>query len=168
MMQIFYRTALPLLLAIPFSLLPQASRAAPLTLDIQGQIAKTNDAAHSVYRMSGAELLALPVHSITTSTIWTPRVTFTGPLLSDVLKFVGGKGDQVELRTLDDYAVTVSVAEAVRYGAILAYSMDGRRLKVRDFGPLFLIYPRDAYPAELTGALADAKFVWQVKGLILK
>ncbi len=74
----------------------------------------------------------------------------------------------MELRTLDDYTVSVTVADARRYGAILAYSMNGKRLEVRDFGPLFLIYPRDAYPSELTGALADAKFVWQVKALILK
>ena len=45
--------------------------------------------------------------------------------------------------------------------------MNGTRLKVSDFGPLFLMYPRDAFP-ELVGASADSKFVWQIKSLIIK
>lgn len=148
--------------------MPIAASAAPLTLDVEGKIDRTNDPDHSVYRISEAELMRLPAHAITTSTTWTPKATFTGPLLEDVLKLVGAHAEWVELRTLDDYAYTVRVSEAERYGAILAYSMNGARLKVSNFGPLFLIYPRDKYPAELTGSVADAKFVWQIKALILK
>ena len=149
-------------------LMVHAVHAAPLELEVQGKISRTNDASHTVYRLSEAELLSLPAHTITTSTRWTPTSAFTGPLLSDVLKLVGANGSAVELHTLDDYTVTVPASDAQRYGAILAYSMNGKRLKVRDFGPLFLIYPRDAYPSELTGAAADGKFVWQVKALNLK
>jgi hypothetical protein len=158
----------PRLLCFFFVVMSQAAHATPLALDVQGKITRSNDASHTVYHMTDAELLDLPVHTITTSTRWTPKSTFTGPLVTDVLNRVGATGDVVELRTLDDYTVSVTVADARRYGAILAYSMNGKRLEVRDFGPLFLIYPRDAYPSELTGALADAKFVWQVKALILK
>jgi hypothetical protein len=46
--------------------------------------------------------------------------------------------------------------------------MNGQRLKISDFGPLFLIYPRDAFPEDLAGASADSKFVWQIKALIVK
>ena len=97
-----------------------------------------------------------PVKSVL-PTAFLALAAFTGPLLSDVLKLVGANGSAVELHTLDDYTVTVPASDAQRYGAILAYSMNGKRLKVRDFGPLFLIYPRDAYPSELTGAAADGK-----------
>jgi len=142
--------------------------AAPMTLDVEGKIGRTNDPDRTVYRISEAELMKLPQHTITTSTTWTPKSAFTGPLLSDVLRLVGAHADLVELRTLDDYAYTVPVSEAEHYGAILAYSMNGTRLKVSNFGPLFLIYPRDAYPQELTGSVADAKFVWQIKALVLK
>jgi hypothetical protein len=62
----------------------------------------------------------------------------------------------------------VPVSDCDRYGVVVAYSMNGQRLKISDFGPLFLIYPRDAYPGELTGALGDSKFVWQIKALIVK
>jgi len=146
----------------------EPSQAPPLTLDVRGKISNTNDAAHRVYHFTEAQLLALPVHSITTATTWTPRSTFTGPLLADVLKTVGATGTEIEFRTFDDYTYTVPVSDAERYGVIVAYSMNGQRLKISDFGPLFLIYPRDGFPDELTGALGDSKFVWQIKALIVK
>ncbi|WP_429304453.1 molybdopterin-dependent oxidoreductase [Paraburkholderia sp. GAS199] len=147
---------------------PQAQSQPALTLDVKGKIGKTTDAAHTVYHFNEAQLLALPTHSITTSTTWTPRSTFTGPLLADILKTVGARGNEVEIHTLDDYTYTVPVSDCDRYGVIVAYSMNGRRLKISDFGPLFLIYPRDAFPDELSGASSDSKFVWQIKALIVK
>jgi hypothetical protein len=151
-----------------FAIAPLVRAAPPLALEVQGKISRTNDASHTVYRISEAELLKLPVHTIVTSTRWTPKSTFTGPLFSDVLKLVGATGRTVECLTLDDYTVSMPASNAERYGAILAYTMNGKRLEVRDFGPFFLVYPRDTYPSELTGAAADARFVWQVKALILK
>lgn len=140
----------------------------PLSLDVKGKISKTNDAAHQLYHFTEAQLLALPAHSITTATTWTPRSTFTGPLLADILKTVGASGSAVEIHTLDDYTYTIPVSDCDRYGVVVAYSMNGQRLKISDFGPLFLIYPRDAFPDELMGAAGDSKFVWQIKALIVK
>jgi hypothetical protein len=140
----------------------------PLTLDVSGKIRKTNDAAHALYHFSEAQLLALPAHSITTATTWTPRSTFTGPRLADILKTVGAYGTEIEFHTLDDYTYTVPVSDCDRYDVVVANSINGRRLKVSDFGPLFLIYPRDAFPGELAGAESDSKFVWQIKALIVK
>ncbi|WP_144108021.1 molybdopterin-dependent oxidoreductase [Paraburkholderia sp. BCC1886] len=142
--------------------------ARPLSLDVKGKISKTTDAAHQLYHFGEAELLALPVHSITTATTWTPRSTFTGPLLDDILKTVGARGSEIEVRTLDDYTYTIPVSDGARYGVVMAYSMNGQRLKISDFGPLFLIYPRDAFPDELVGTVGDSKFVWQIKALIVK
>ncbi|MGF6725466.1 hypothetical protein P3T43_004844 [Paraburkholderia sp. GAS41] len=144
------------------------AQAASLSLDAGGSVAITNDASHTVYHLTEAQLLALPTHSITTSTTWTGRSTFTGPSLADILKLVGAKGSEIEVHTLDDYTETIPVSDCDRYGVIVAYSMNGKRLKVSDFGPLFLIYPRDAFPSELSGAAADSKFVWQIKGLIVR
>jgi hypothetical protein len=146
---------------------PQAE-SLPLSLVVEGRISRTNDAEHRSYRFTEAQLLALPAHSITTATTWTPRSTFTGPLLADILKTVGALGREVEIHTLDDYTYTIPVSDCERYGVVVAYSMNGQRLKISDFGPLFLIYPRDAFPGELMGALGDSKFVWQIKALIVK
>lgn len=145
-----------------------AAPAAPLSLDIDGEVRVTNDAAHTAWHFSEAQLLELPVHAISTSTTWTPRSTFTGPLLSDVLKAVGAHGSEIEIHTIDDYTCIVPVADAARYGVVLAYAMNGKRLEVSDFGPLFLIYPRDQYPLDLGGAAGDAKFAWQIKSMTIK
>lgn len=146
------------------------ARAAPpaLALDVDGEVRMTNNAAHTSFHFGEAQLLKLPSHSISTSTTWTPKSTFTGPLLSDVLKAVGAYGSQIEIHTIDDYTCVVPVADAARYGVVLAYEMNGRRLKVSDFGPLFLIYPRDQYPLDLDGAAGDAKFAWQIKSMTIK
>ncbi|MGF6778408.1 hypothetical protein P3T21_003627 [Paraburkholderia sp. GAS334] len=153
---------------LALAVVARSASATPLTLDVKGAITQTNDAAHTVFHFSEAQLLALPAHSITTSTTWTPKSTFTGPSLSDILAKVGARGTTLEIHTLDDYICTVPVADAARYGVIVAYSMNGKRLKVSDFGPLFLIYPRDAFPAELEGGVGDAKFAWQIKAIVVK
>ena len=140
----------------------------PLSLDVNGAIRVTNDASHTAYRFTDAQLRKLPVHAITTSTAWTPRSTFEGARLSDVLKIVGAYGSEIEIHTLDDYTCVVPVSDADRYGVVLAYRMNGQRLKISDFGPLFLIYPRDAHPLELAGAAGDAKFAWQIVSLTIK
>ncbi|CAD6551599.1 hypothetical protein LMG27952_05157 [Paraburkholderia hiiakae] len=142
--------------------------AGSLSLDVDGEVRVTNDVAHTAYHFTEAQLLALPAHSITTATTWTPRSTFTGPLLSDVLKAVGAYGSEIEIHTLDDYTCVVPVADAARYGVVVAYAMNGQRLKVSNFGPLFLIYPRDQHPLELDGAAGDAKFAWQIKSMTIK
>lgn len=151
--------------------LPREARAAggcALSLDVNGEVHVTNDAAHTSYHFSEEQLLKLPQYSISTATTWTPRSTFTGPRLADVLDTVGAYGSQIEIHTIDDYTCMVPVSDAARYGAVLAYAMNGRRLKVSDFGPLFLIYPRDQFPLELDGAAGDSKFAWQIVSMTIK
>jgi hypothetical protein len=163
-----YRSSVRWIGCFFIALLAGSAQASSMSLDVIGTIARTNDPAGKVYHFTQAQLLALPVHSITTSTEWTPRSTFTGPLLSDVLEQAGAHGTQIEVHTLDDYTKTIPLSDCDRYGVVVAYSMNGKRLKISDFGPLFLIYPRDAYPSELSGPAANSKFVWQIKSLIVR
>ena len=166
-----FTAALAGLLAVAAMPLPRLALAASdgsLQLDVNGEVRVTNDAAHTDYHFSEAALLKLPAHSIVTTTTWTPRSTFTGALLSDVLSTVGAYGSQIEIHTIDDYTCVVPVSDAARYGAVLAYEMNGKRLKVSNFGPLFLIYPRDQFPMELDGAAGDAKFAWQIVSMTIK
>jgi hypothetical protein len=154
--------------ALPLPRRALAGESGGLSLDVNGEVHVTNNAAHTAYHFSEEQLLKLPQHSIETATTWTPRSTFTGPRLSDVLATVGAYGSQIEIHTIDDYTCVVPVSDADRYGAVLAYAMNGRRLKVSDFGPLFLIYPRDQFPLELDGAAGDSKFAWQIVSMTIK
>ncbi|KVN28536.1 oxidoreductase [Burkholderia pyrrocinia] len=145
-----------------------ASWAAPFKFTVDGNISKTNQPGKATYVFSERELMALPQHSITTSTSWTPKATFTGPRLSDVLKAVGAKGTQIEFHCIDDYTFSIPVSDADRYGVILARTMNGKVLDNDKYGPLWIMYPRDQYADELKTPLGEAKFAWQIIGLTVK
>jgi hypothetical protein len=140
----------------------------PLSLIVDGDIANVNDPVQHAYRFNEAQLLALPAASITTGTNWTPRETFAGPTLSAVLAKVGAKGTQLSICAIDDYCQDVPVSDVDKYGVILADTQNGKRLEVRDFGPLWVIYPRDAYPQELNTATYESRFIWQVDKITVK
>jgi hypothetical protein len=145
-----------------------AACAAGLALDVSGKITRFTDRDAGVYHFGEAQLLSMPVHSIRTGTSWTRVSTFSGPLLSDVLDQVGAQGTELEFHALDDYIKMIPVSDAARYGVVLAYRMNGDRLPINTFGPLFLVYPRDRYLNELGTPSSEAKFVWQIKSIIVK
>ncbi|MEK2605593.1 molybdopterin-dependent oxidoreductase [Burkholderia arboris] len=142
--------------------------ASSFTFTVDGKIGKSNQQGKMTYIFSEQELMALPQHTIVTSTSWTPKAAFTGPLLSDVLKTVGAHGTQIEFRCIDEYTFTIPVSDADRYGVILARTMNGKVLGNDNYGPLWIMYPRDEYPDELKTPLGEAKFAWQIIGLTVK
>lgn len=144
--------------------LPLDAYAQPATLDVTGQIARYTDRNTNTYHFSEAELLGLPQYTIVTATSWTPRSVFVGPRLADVLARVAASGTTLEFYSLNQYTYAIPVADAMRYGVILALSRNGKRLTPRDFGPIFVVYPRDQYPGELKTPLTEAKYIWQVTG----
>ncbi|KKB61672.1 oxidoreductase [Robbsia andropogonis] len=138
------------------------------TLNVSGKIGRTNQPGKTAYVFSEKALMALPQHTIVTSTSWTPKATFTGPRLSDILKTVVARGSQIELICVDEYTYTIPLSDADKYGVILARTMNGKLLSNDSYGPLWLMYPRDQYPDELKTPLGEAKFAWQIIGLIVK
>lgn len=140
----------------------------PLSLIVDGNIANVNDASKHAYRFSEAELMSLPAASITTATNWTPKSPFAGPRLSAVLAKVGAKGTQLSICAVDDYCQSLPVSDIDKYGVILAATQNGRRLSLRDFGPLWVMYPRDSFPQELNTATYEARFIWQVTKITVK
>ncbi|MEX3968121.1 molybdopterin-dependent oxidoreductase [Paraburkholderia sp. EG286B] len=144
------------------------AQAGTMSLDVTGNITSFTDAAARTYHLSEADLLAMPVHSITTSTTWTPTRTFQGPSLGDILAKVGAKGSMLMIYALDNYSYAVPVSDVKKYDPVLSYEMDGVRMTIRNFGPLFLMYPRDKYPSELSSPVYDSRFIWQVRRIDVK
>jgi hypothetical protein len=118
--------------------------------------------------MSEREFLALPTSIVTTSTQWTPKGNFVGPLLSTVIAGVEAKGKKLRLLALDDFSVEVDADYLEQYGTILATSKDGVRLTIRDFGPIFIMYPRDSFKDELDTPTAASYLVWQLCGIYVE
>lgn len=139
----------------------QACDNATTILTISGKITLKNDPTGK-YCFSFNEFFALPRKTITTATIWTNRSDFEGPSILDVLKKVGAYGSTVEVIAENDYNHTILINDFKQYQPVLAYLQNGQRLAISDFGPLFLMYPRDTFPEKLSLPTARAKFVWNV------
>lgn len=69
---------------------------------------------------------------------------------------------------LNDYYIDIPLSDVEHYNIILAYKMDGEMLKIRNFGPLFLVYPRDDSGPELNSPLYNSRFIWQVNRIVIK
>lgn len=134
-------------------------------LTISGKIGRTTKSPSNAYEMSEGEFLALPTSTVTTSTPWTPKSDFSGPLLSKVLSDVDAKGKKLRFVALDDFSVEVDSDYLEKYGTILATSKNGARLTIRDFGPVFVMYPRDSFREELDTPAAASYLVWQLCGI---
>ncbi|PRP72522.1 hypothetical protein BUE93_00355 [Chromobacterium amazonense] len=148
--------------------LPVQAQSNPILLTVSGLISRYTDPQQKTYQFSEADLQALPQHKIVTQTSWTPKSTFSGPQLRDILQTVGASGGQVKLTALNDYTYTIAAKELVQYGVILARERDGRKMDIAERGPLWLIYPLDNMPGQLRGPLLDAKLVWQVNRIDIR
>lgn len=111
--------------------------------------------------LTEAQILGLPAKLIVTETDWTPVSRFEGPLLRDVLKLRPGASGDLTVYALNQYAVSIPMSDLDKYSPILAHTRDDVRLKRSDFGPLFVVYPRDQY-SELRTSKMAARMAWQV------
>jgi hypothetical protein len=86
-------------------------------------------------------LSALPVHELRVNAAGADT-TFGGPLLSDVLKSAGGIGG-VKLMALDGSVVELSAEDVKNRNWILALLVNGVKVGIGDFGPLWLLHKPD-------------------------
>jgi hypothetical protein len=163
-----------LLLGLMLAFVPVAMAAAqdlakptgPVILEIRGNISRTNDAG--VAKFDLAMLQALGAETIATATPWTEGHTkFEGIAGAKLLAAVGAKGTKVVAAAINDYKAEVPIEDLTEKGAFLAFSADGKRLTVRDKGPLWLLYPFDAKP-DLKTEVYFGRSVWQIKSLEIK
>ena len=102
-------------------------------LTISGNVAKNNDTGGVAFDMKMLE--KLPQKTFTTQTPWYPLpVTFTGPLLRDVLNVAGAKGTRLTAIALNDYKTEIPYSDAVEHEVIVARLMNERPMPVREKG----------------------------------
>lgn len=139
-----------------------------VVLTVTGKISRFTDAGKKVYEFREKDLMAMKQYSITTKTNWTPTSVFTGPLFRDILSKVGAMGEKAKFVAINDYAYTIDVSDFSEYAAVLAHSLNGKRLDVANRGPLWLMYPLQSMPDELKGPDLDAKLIWQVDRIVIR
>lgn len=139
--------------------LPQPT--GPVILRVTGAIENRNEPEAAAF--DRAMLEALGTATVTTSTSWTDGTpTFEGVPLAAILDAVGATGSTLHAVAVNDYAIDLDVAEVRKYPVLAAMKQDGRELRLRDRGPLWIVYPRDDYP-ELRPERNDYKWIWQLK-----
>ena len=137
-----------------------------VVLTVTGTLTKPNHGKDAAFSMEMLE--KLPQKSFITKTPWYPKaVTFTGPLLRDVLAAAGASGKQISARALDDYRTLLPMSDAQNFDVILARQIDGKSLSIREKGPLFIVFPYDSKP-ELQGQVYLDRSAWQLKSLTIE
>ncbi len=135
-------------------------------LTISGKISVTNTADGAQFDRDMLE--ALGTTEIKTWTPWTEGITtFEGVLAHDVLNAVGAYGSSVRANAINDYEVIVPVSDFEKYGVILATKKNGTYMRVRDKGPLWIIYPLDDFPHLKETAIYE-RSIWQLNKLTVE
>jgi hypothetical protein len=132
-------------------------------ITVTGSIAVRNSPEGAAFDM--AMLEKLPQHNFRTRTPWYPEPRkFSGVLMRDLLAAVGGRGQSVSARALNDYRADIPAEDWTDFDLLIAYRLDDAPMAVRDKGPLVLIYPFDAQP-KLRTAVRYGRAVWQLKAI---
>ena len=134
--------------------------AGKVLLTMSGNIENTNEGDKAVFDLESLEKLGL-LSFQTTSPWYDGRTTFTGISLQKLMDYVGAKGSVVKVTALNDYTTDIPLNDFKKYNVILALKINGEYMRVRDKGPLFVVYPYDSLP-ELNNQIYYSRSAWQV------
>ncbi len=133
-------------------------------LTVSGNITNTNT-ANNTAEFDRQMLQGLDLATLDTTTPWTEGInSYKGPLLKSILDYVGAKSSSLSVTALNDYSASVPVKDAYDYDTILAMSVNGKTMGVREKGPLFLLYPFSQNPS-LNNEVIHNRSVWQIKAI---
>ncbi len=140
-----------------------ASPEGRVILTVSGNIKHTN--GDGVARFDRNMLESLGMSALETSTRWTEgRPRFEGILARDLLARIGAEGTTVHAVAINDYAVEIPLSDFQDYPVLLALKMDGEYMRVRDKGPIWVIYPTERFE-ELNAQSFQVRQIWQLKSL---
>jgi len=131
-----------------------------VVLTMSGNIENTNEGGKAVFDLESLEKLGM-VSFQTTSPWYDGRTTFEGIPLQKLMDYVGAKGSVVKVTALNDYTTEIPLSDFKTYNVILALKINGEYIRIRDKGPLFVVYPYDSIP-ELNNKIYYSRSAWQV------
>lgn len=132
----------------------------PVILTVSGNIDHTNVGSEAQF--DRAMLAALPQHEFETRTPWTEGSSdYSGPLVRDLLAFLSPESDVVHVSALNGYEAEIPVSDFNDYDVILAMEKDGKAIPIREYGPLWVLYPFDQDETLLSEKIRF-RAVWQV------
>ena len=154
-----FRTTLALLVLLAgaaWALEPP--RATPL-LTVTGAIDATN--SDGAAQFDRDMLQALDWRDITTYTSFTTGPQrFAGPTLSSLLKALGVHTGVLRASAVNDYTIEIPVSHALEHDVLLAMDHNGTPMRVRDKGPIWVVYPLTE--REAAAKPFDGEMIWQL------
>ena len=131
-----------------------------VVLTISGDIAQTN--VDDTLQFDHTMLQDLDTTVVETSTIWTDGVRrFQGVSLKVLTELLEVEEGTLRATAINDYSVEIPVTDAIEDGPIIAYLMDGRKMSVREKGPLWVIYPYDK-TSKYRSEVIYSRSIWQL------
>ena len=135
-------------------------------LEVRGAIGRQNvgDAA----LLDRTLLESFGTATMQTATPWTDgRPVFEGVPATRLLAALDASGEVIVARALNDYEVEIPVSDFERYDVLFALKQDGRYMRVRDKGPIWIVYPMDEHP-EVGNQELQQRWIWQLKSLYVR
>ena len=146
-----------LIAAAAMILMPAAALAGEVLLTL------THEGGTSEFDIAALE--AMGAEEFSTTTIWTEgEQTFTGVSLLALLSQAGISDGKLKATAINDYAVEIPVSDAVAGGPIIAYSVNGEPMSVRDKGPLWIVFPFGSKPQYQTEVIYS-RSIWHLDRL---
>lgn len=126
---------------------------------------RSGDALHE---FTLPQLRAIGEVEVSTSTIWTEgEQSFVGVPLHSLMAGLGIDEGVVTAAAVNDYAVTIPMAEVEAHAPIIAFERNGEEMSLRDKGPLWVVYPYDSDPSYRTEEVY-ARSIWQLNRIAVE
>jgi hypothetical protein len=164
----FQTAVLAAISVLSFSALQAPSAMAEEAAQVRGnelvlQISSLGAAGFGNLLFDRDDLKAMPRLTIQTTTIWTDGVqVFTGVPLAELLQRAGIRSGEIALIAANDYVATIPVGEVTATYPLVADTLNGQPMTLRDLGPLWVVYPYDAGP-EFQTEVIYTRSVWQLQ-----
>lgn len=127
-------------------------------LVVTGKITNTNVGQEARFDRTLFESLGMT--TIVTRTAWHKEgAEFKGVLARRLMHAVGATGETVTGVAANDYRVTIPMTDFTTYDVLLATQIDGKELRLRTKGPIWLIYPEGV---DLPPPLRQERMIWQL------
>lgn len=153
-------------LALPLHAAGLQAPAGRVILTVSGNITHTNDGDRAVFDRDMLESLGSAELAVTTP--WTDgRQVFQGVPGKRILEAVGARGERMLARALNDYQVEIPLSDLRDYPVLFALKQNGKYMRVRGKGPIWIVYPRETYPELDTDVITD-RWVWQLEEIIIE
>lgn len=155
----------------PASISPGSAVPAPneeVILTLSGDISVKNVGDSLAFDTPTLEKLGLMQYEVTEPFL-KKEVSFTGVLMSDLLKFAGVKDSAsvVHMVALDDYETDITFADIKRWPIMVAIRADGQYIPVDEGGPTRIVFPYDTHP-EIEPLRYDDLWIWSLKSMKVK